>query len=138
MLEVLTKIYSVLINSSHSIWKIASAERMWGEKAGSPAPLVPEGHTHQVHEPTLSLSTWNIRGRIRVPLPVSIRLRGIERARERPLLDRERESGARSSPAPADDDFDDRLRVGTSLGGVPREQKMLKGHQPRIMYHQVY
>ena len=48
LLEVLTKIYSVLINSSHSIWKIASAERMWGEEAGNPAPLVPEGHTHQV------------------------------------------------------------------------------------------
>jgi len=25
-----------------------------------------------------------------------------------------------------------------SLGGVPREQKMLKGHLPRVMYHQVY
>ena len=37
----------------------------------------------------------------------------------------------------------DRLRVrpltrGTSLGGVPREQKMLKGHLPRVKYHQVY
>ena len=30
----------------------------------------------------------------------------------------------------------DRLRV--ALGGVPREQKMLKGHLPRVMYHQVY
>ena len=27
---------------------------------------------------------------------------------------------------------------GTSLGGVPREQKMLKGHLPRVIYHQVY
>ena len=27
-----------------------------------------------------------------------------------------------------------RLRV----GGVPREQKMLKGHLPRVIYHQVY
>ena len=25
-----------------------------------------------------------------------------------------------------------------ALGGVPREQKMLKGHLPRVMYHQVY
>jgi len=24
------------------------------------------------------------------------------------------------------------------LGGVPREQKMLKGHPPRVIYHQVY
>ena len=24
------------------------------------------------------------------------------------------------------------------LGGVPREQKMLKGHLPRVIYHQVY
>ena len=36
----------------------------------------------------------------------------------------------------------DRLRVGWlngfSLGGVPREQKMLKGHLPRVIYHQVY
>ena len=29
------------------------------------------------------------------------------------------------------------LRV-VSLGGVPREQKMLKGHLPRVIYHQVY
>jgi len=27
---------------------------------------------------------------------------------------------------------------GTSLGGVPREQKMLKGHLSRVIYHQVY
>ena len=27
---------------------------------------------------------------------------------------------------------------GTSLGGVPREQKMLKGHLPRVIHHQVY
>ena len=27
---------------------------------------------------------------------------------------------------------------GTSLGGVPREQKMLKGHLPRVIYHQVF
>jgi len=37
---------------------------------------------------------------------------------------------------------DDRLRVGWlngfSLEGVPREQKMLKGHLPRVIYHQVY
>ena len=35
----------------------------------------------------------------------------------------------------------DTLRVvtpGTSLGGVPREQKILKGHPPRAMYRQVY
>ena len=31
----------------------------------------------------------------------------------------------------------DRLRVGW-LDGVPREQKMLKGHLPRVIYHQVY
>jgi len=30
----------------------------------------------------------------------------------------------------------DRLR--TSLEGVPREQKMLKAHLPRVKYHQVY
>ena len=24
------------------------------------------------------------------------------------------------------------------LGGVPREQKMFKGHLPRVIYHQVY
>jgi len=34
-------------------------------------------------------------------------------------------------------DAGDRLRVGW-LGGVPREQTMLKGHLPRVMYHQVY
>ena len=28
--------------------------------------------------------------------------------------------------------------AGSSLGGVPREQKMLKGHLPRVVYHQVY
>ena len=37
----------------------------------------------------------------------------------------------------------DRLRVGWlngfswALGGMPREQKMLKGHLPRVTYHQV-
>jgi len=31
---------------------------------------------------------------------------------------------------------DARLRVGS--GGVPREQKMLKGHLPRVIYHEVY
>jgi len=25
-----------------------------------------------------------------------------------------------------------------ALGGVPREQKMLQGHLPRVIYHQVY
>ena len=25
-----------------------------------------------------------------------------------------------------------------SLGGILREQKMLKGHLPRVIYHQVY
>ena len=25
-----------------------------------------------------------------------------------------------------------------ALGGVPREQKMLKGHLPRVIYHQAY
>ena len=29
-------------------------------------------------------------------------------------------------------------KCGTSLGGVPREQKMLKGHLPIVIYHQVY
>ena len=28
--------------------------------------------------------------------------------------------------------------LGTSLGGVPREQKILKGHPPRVIYYQVY
>jgi len=36
----------------------------------------------------------------------------------------------------------DRLRVGSTdfraLGGVPREQKMLKGHLHGVIYHQVY
>jgi len=36
----------------------------------------------------------------------------------------------------------DRLRVGWlngfSLGGVLSEQRMLKGHLPRVIYHQVY
>ena len=32
----------------------------------------------------------------------------------------------------------DRLRVGLLKGGVPREQKMLEGHLPRAIYHQVY
>jgi len=35
----------------------------------------------------------------------------------------------------------DRLRVGWLngfLGGVPRAQKMLKGHLPRVIYHQIY
>ena len=27
---------------------------------------------------------------------------------------------------------------GLALGGVPREQKMLKGYLPRVIYHQVY
>jgi hypothetical protein len=31
----------------------------------------------------------------------------------------------------------DRLRVGW-LGGVPREQKMFKGHLPRVIHHRVY
>ena len=33
----------------------------------------------------------------------------------------------------------DRLMVGwlNGVGGVPREHKMLKGHLPRVMYHQV-
>jgi len=26
----------------------------------------------------------------------------------------------------------------SSLGGVPREEKMLEGHLPRVIYHQVY
>ena len=41
-----------------------------------------------------------------------------------------------ASPYP----LDDRLRIGwlNGLGGVPREQKMLKGHLPRVIYHQVY
>ena len=27
--------------------------------------------------------------------------------------------------------------IDSGLGGVPREQKMLKGHLPRVIYHQV-
>ena len=27
---------------------------------------------------------------------------------------------------------------GLILGGVPREKKMLEGHLPRVIYHQVY
>ena len=39
--------------------------------------------------------------------------------------------------------INDRLRVGwlnrfSSPGGVPLEQKMLKGHLPRVIYHQVH
>jgi hypothetical protein len=30
------------------------------------------------------------------------------------------------------------LSTRTSLGGVPREQKMLKGHLPRVICHRVY
>ena len=32
----------------------------------------------------------------------------------------------------------DRLRVGWLNEGVPREQKMLKGHLPRVIYQQAY
>ena len=32
----------------------------------------------------------------------------------------------------------DRLRVGNSLGLVPREPEMLKGHLPRVIYRQLY
>ena len=32
---------------------------------------------------------------------------------------------------------DDRFRVGWLNGGVPRAQKMLEGHLPRVKYHQV-
>ena len=33
----------------------------------------------------------------------------------------------------------DRLRVAeATLGVVPQAQKMLKGHLPRVLYHQVY
>ena len=28
--------------------------------------------------------------------------------------------------------------IDSGQGGVPREQKMLKGHLPRVIYHQVY
>jgi len=31
-----------------------------------------------------------------------------------------------------------RARKGTFQREVPREQKILKGHLPRVMYHQVY
>ena len=31
----------------------------------------------------------------------------------------------------------DRIR-GSSMGGVPQEQKVLKGHLPRVIFHQVY
>jgi len=34
--------------------------------------------------------------------------------------------------------IDSALVGSTSLKGVPRWQKMLKGHLPRAMYHQVY
>ena len=29
------------------------------------------------------------------------------------------------------------VRLDVSLGGIPRERKMLKGHLPRVIYHQV-
>ena len=32
----------------------------------------------------------------------------------------------------------DCLKGYSVVGGVPREQKMLTGHLPRVMYHQVY
>jgi hypothetical protein len=32
----------------------------------------------------------------------------------------------------------DKGLVGSTLGGVPREQTMLKGHLPMVVYHQVY
>ena len=28
--------------------------------------------------------------------------------------------------------------IDSGLGGVPREQKILKGHLPRVLYHPVY
>ena len=34
--------------------------------------------------------------------------------------------------------FGDRLRIGWLNGGVPPEPKMLKGHLPRVIYHQIY
>ena len=34
--------------------------------------------------------------------------------------------------------IDPGLVGGISLGGVPPEQKMLKGHLPRVINHQVY
>ena len=50
--------------------------------------------------------------------------------------------GVAARPRHAVNNYDaiDRLRVGllNELGGVPREQKMLKGHLPRDIYHQVY
>ena len=30
------------------------------------------------------------------------------------------------------------LMLESCLGGVPREQRMLKAHLPRVIYHQVY
>ena len=32
----------------------------------------------------------------------------------------------------------DKVMRNPKLGGVPREQKLLKGHLPRVIYHQVY
>jgi len=34
--------------------------------------------------------------------------------------------------------IDSGLVGSTDLGGVPREQKMLTGHLPRVIHHQVY
>ena len=49
--------------------------------------------------------------------------------------------GLTLTPNPSTSSPCDRLRVGegspVALGGVPREQKMLKGHLLKIIYHQV-
>ena len=66
--------------------------------------------------------------------------------------ERERESSqhkvGKKWPTPSKNVVSSRFRVqsvmksglvGTpDLGGVPREQKMRKGHLPRVTYHQVY
>jgi hypothetical protein len=43
---------------------------------------------------------------------------------------------AKGPTIPTNDFIDDRLHI--CLRGVPREQKMLKGHLPGVIYHGVY
>ena len=38
----------------------------------------------------------------------------------------------------ASEEVQDRFRFNLGLGGVLQEQKMLKGHLPRVIYHLVY
>ena len=47
-------------------------------------------------------------------------------------------SGAGVTPVRTSEVIDSGLVRSTALGGVPREQKMLKGHLTRVIHHRVY